>query len=76
MPNQVIDAEIAIVTETVGVIDSAIVLIGTIASKIQAAVDAAIAGGATAAELQPLTDLQASLVAKKTELAAAVAANA
>jgi hypothetical protein len=73
--NVIIDAEIAAVRDTVGVIDSAIALINTIAAKIDAAVQAALAGGATAAELAPLTDLQAELLAKKVALSDAVVAN-
>lgn len=76
MANVIIDAEIATVRETEGVIDSAVALINTIAQKIADAVAAALDGGATKAELQPLTDLQAELKAKADSLASAVAANA
>jgi hypothetical protein len=41
----------------------------------QAAVDAAIANGATAAELAPITDEITALKTSSTALAAAVAAN-
>lgn len=57
------------------VIDSAIVLINGIQAQIATAVAAAIANGATAAELAPLTDLNAGLKAKTDALAASVAAN-
>lgn len=57
------------------VIDSAVVLINGIQAQIATAVQAAIANGATAAELAPLTDLNAGLKAKTDALAAAVQAN-
>lgn len=63
------------VTLTEGVIDSAVVLINGIGARISAAVDAAIANGATEAELAPFTALEAELEAKTNELSAAVAAN-
>ncbi len=56
MPSPVLDALAAQVTATEGVIDSAIALINGIAARVQTAVDAALANGATAAELQPVTD--------------------
>lgn len=65
----------ASVTAESAVIDSAVTLIGGIQGQIQAAVAAALAAGATPAELQSLTDLGAAIDAKKTALAAAVAAN-
>ena len=55
--------------------DSATLLINGFAARMQAAVDAAIAGGATAAQLAPV---QAEVTALKTSadaLSAAVAAN-
>lgn len=54
---------------------SAITLINGIAARIQAAVDAALAQGATPAELQSITDLGTALTTSSTALAAAVAAN-
>ncbi len=56
------------------VIDSAVVLINGFAGKLQAAIDAAIAAGATPQQLQNLTDLHNTVTAKSAELAAAVAA--
>ncbi len=56
-------------------IDSAITLINGIAARIQAAVDAAIANGATAEELAPVQAEADALSAKADDLAAAVAAN-
>ncbi len=58
-----------------GVMSSAKALIDTIGTRVQAAVDAALANGATEAQLQPLTDEVATLNAKSQELADAVAAN-
>jgi hypothetical protein len=54
---------------------SAVALINGIAARIQAAVDAAIANGATAAELAPITDEVAALTSDSDSLAAAVLAN-
>lgn len=55
--------------------DAATTLINGIPLKIQTAIDTAIAGGATAAELTPFTDLITSLNASSTALAAATTAN-
>ncbi len=54
---------------------SAVALINGFADRIQTAVDAAIAGGATAAELQPVQDQVNAMQASATALAAAVLAN-
>lgn len=74
-----LDDKIATLTQDVTdentVIDSAITLIGGIPKLITDAVAAALAQGATPAQLQGLTDLTASIEAKKTALAAAVTAN-
>lgn len=75
MPNPNLDALVAEVTETEGIIDSAIALIGGISQKIQDAVAAAIGNGATEAELAPLAALTADLDAKSKALSDAVAAN-
>ncbi len=69
-----ITALTAEVSKDTTVIASAITLIKGIAAQIQAAVDAALAAGATPAQLKALTDLQASVAANDTALAAAVAA--
>lgn len=74
-PNAGIADEIATINDTVGVMQSATALINAFASKLQAAVDAALDNGATSAELQPLLDLKASLDTEKSNLATAVAAN-
>lgn len=75
MANPILDALAAQVKANTDAEDSAVVLINGIAARIQSAVDAAIAGGATAAELAPV---QAEVTAMKTSadaLAAAVVAN-
>lgn len=63
------------IEETKEVNASAVTLINGIAGRVKAAVDKAIENGATAEELQPLTDELASLDASNAALAAAVAAN-
>jgi hypothetical protein len=65
-------AQVAKNTEVEG---SAAVLISGIAARIKTAVDAAIANGATAEELAPVTDEIAALNASGSALANAVAAN-
>jgi hypothetical protein len=54
---------------------SAVTLINGISARIQKAVDEALANGATAEELAPLTDLNTALSTASTELSAAVVAN-
>ncbi len=54
---------------------SAVTLLNGISARIQAAVDAAIAGGATADQLKPVQDEVNALKASDDALAAAVAAN-
>jgi hypothetical protein len=63
------------VTSITGVVDSAIALINGFAARMQAAVDAALLNGATAAELAPVQAEVDSLKASDAALAAAVAAN-
>ncbi len=75
MPPQVIEEFTAEVTATKGVIESAVVLINGISGRIQAEVDAALAGGATAEQLAGFEQLKTDLAGKREELAAAVAAN-
>ena len=73
--NAAIDALGQQVTTDQTVIESAVLLINGIAAMITTAVNAAIAGGATPAQLAPLTALTASLTASDDALAAAVTAN-
>lgn len=75
MANPVVDAAVAQITASDNVIDSAVILINGISSMIANAVTAALANGATAAELQPVSDLTTVLKTKSDALAAAVAAN-
>ena len=63
------------VTASETVESSAVTLINGIAARIQAAVDAAVAGGATAAQLAPVTAEVAALKASSDALSAAVVAN-
>lgn len=56
------------------VIDSAVTLIEGFSAQIQAAVDAALAAGATDAQLQSMTDLKTAVDTKAAALAAAVQA--
>jgi len=70
-----IDALVAEVAEDVTVMDSATALINGISERITAAVAAAVANGATAAQLAPLTSLAASLDASSNSLRDAVVAN-
>ena len=58
------------VTEITGVVDSAVALINGIGARIQTAVDAAIAGGATAEQLAPVQGEIDALKASATALAA------
>lgn len=63
------------VTNDTTVMGSAKTLIDGFAARMQAAVTAALANGATAAELAPVTDEIAALNASSSALAASVAAN-
>lgn len=65
----------AAVANAKGAMDSATDLINGIAARIQAAVDAALANGATAAELAPVQAEIDALNQDARELADAVAAN-
>ena len=75
MANPTLDALAAAVTKIEGTVDSAIALINGITVRVQAAVDAAIAGGASAADLAPVQAEVDGLNAKADALAASVAAN-
>lgn len=67
--------EIADITRATEVIDSALILVNSIPALLDKARDQALQNGATAAELQPLSDLSAALRSKSQELADAVVAN-
>lgn len=75
MANPIITDLTKSVTDARGAMQSAITLIGGIKAKIDAAVAAAIANGATAEELAPVSDLSAGLESDAQALASAVAAN-
>lgn len=75
MVNPVIGTLTTEVNETVGVMKSATVLIDGFETRLQAAVAATLANGATEAELQPLNDLVTALDTDGNALAAAVAAH-
>ena len=75
-PQQMIDALVAQVTATIGVEASAVTFINGVPGLISAAVTAALAGGATAAQLAPLSTLAANLQTSAAAITAAIAANA
>ncbi len=75
MSAPVLTALEAATTNAVGAMNSATTLINGIAARIQAAVDKAIANGATAEELAPVQGEVDALNAGSADLAAAVAAN-
>jgi hypothetical protein len=75
MPNPVLDALKSAVERETQVVTSAVTLINGIAARVQAAVDAAIANGATAEELQPVQDEVNTMTANADALASAVQAN-
>ena len=62
------------VSETVGIINSAVTLVNGIGARVQAAVDAALAAN-PGVDLTPLTQLSADLNTASEALAQAVAAN-
>ncbi len=72
---ETIDALTAVVARAKTVDDSAIALLNGIPGLISTAVTAALANGATAAQLAPLTDLVTTLGNETDSLAAAVTAN-
>ena len=75
MPNTVLDNLAAEVTNITTVAESAVALINGIQGRIQAAVDAAVAGGATAAQLAPVQAEVDALHSEAAKLGDAVAAN-
>ena len=75
MANPVLAALEAQVAENTAVEASAVIALNGVAARIQAAVDAALANGATAEELAPVQAEVDALNASAVALAAAVAAN-
>lgn len=75
MTNPILDTLAADVTAANTVMASATTLINGIAARIQAAVDVAIAGGASAADLAPVQGELDALTAQTASLSAATVAN-
>jgi hypothetical protein len=75
LTSPVLESLKAAVNRETDVVTSAVTLINGIAARMQAAVDAALANGATAEELQPVTDEVNTMTANADALAAAVNAN-
>jgi len=75
MSNQNLDRLIQAVTDTEGVIDSAVTFIAGVPALVQGAVAQALANGATEQQLAPLQQLADDLGAKTAALGAALAAN-
>lgn len=75
MPNVVLDSLKAQVQASTDAEASAVVLINGIGARVQAAVNAAIANGATADELAPVQDEVNAMKASADALSAAVVAN-
>jgi len=67
--------EIQTIKDTEGVVESATAFINGNAARIQAAIDKALELGATAEQLQPLSDEVVAMKAKADALAEAIAAN-
>lgn len=75
MANPILDSLAQQVQANVDAESSAVTVLNGIAARIQTAVDAALANGATAAELQPVTDEVTALKASSDALSAAIVAN-
>lgn len=75
MPPTILDDLQSEVAADVAVMSSATTLINGIAARVQAAVDQALAGGATAEQLAPVQAEVDALKAGAADLSAAVAAN-
>lgn len=71
----VLDDTMAAMTQATTVQASAIVFISGVPGLIQAAIDKATLGGATAAQLAPFTDLAAQLKTESDALQTALTAN-
>lgn len=76
MANPVIDQLISTIAKNKDTIDSAIVFINSVTTKlIPDAIAAALKNGATEAELAPFTQLITDMSAKDAEIATAIVAN-
>lgn len=71
MDDEIVDLQTKVAANG-SVIDSAVIALNGIGAMIQTAVDAALAAGATPAQLQAVTDVSNAVQAKSTELAAAI----
>jgi hypothetical protein len=74
MASQILADLVQQVTETRGVLQSTRVFVEGVDERITAAVNQALANGATAEELAPITELQAALRQDTNDLALAVQA--
>jgi hypothetical protein len=68
-----IDGAVQAATDADTAMDGAIIVLNTFQSRLDAGIQAALAGGATKTQLADLIQSSADLTAKKTALAAAVA---
>lgn len=75
MPNANVQQTIDDMTQCQTVFDSALAFINSVPGLISTAVAAAVANGATEAELAPFTQLNADLSAKRDAVQAALLAN-
>lgn len=75
MAKKILDDLQAAVTAETDQSKAAVLFMNGIAERQQAAIDQALANGATAEELAPITAMNAELVASKDALAAAIVAN-
>ncbi len=75
MPAQVLVDLSAATLKAKGAMESATVLINGIAARVQAAIDKAVAGGASAADLAPVQQVVIDLNTDADALATSVAAN-
>lgn len=75
MPNPTVQSTIDAITNANSVDDSVLAYVTGVPALISAAVAAAIANGATADELAPLTQLSTDLTSKTAAIQAAIAAN-
>lgn len=71
----IVDDTIAEMTDCNTVLDSALVYINSVPAQTQAAIDKALAGGATAAQLEPFVQLAADQKAKSDAVKAALVVN-
>ncbi len=75
MPAQVLTELVSATEKAKGAMESATVVINGISARIKAAIDQAVAGGASTSDLEPVQKLVNDLNTDADALAAAVAAN-